>query len=63
VSSRSVKESISALIEGEDKQEPLSDQAIADELGKEGIKIARRTVAKYRVQLGINSQRYRKQMF
>ena len=63
VSARSVKESISALIDGEDRQEPLSDQAIADELGKEGIRIARRTVAKYRVQLGINSQRYRKQVF
>lgn len=63
VSARSVKESISALIAGEDKQEPLSDQAIADELGKEGIQIARRTVAKYRVQQGINSQRYRKQVF
>jgi RNA polymerase sigma-54 factor len=62
VSSRSVKESISALIEGEDKQEPLSDQAIADELGKEGIKIARRTVAKYRDQLGILPARMRKRV-
>ena len=63
VSARSVKESISALIEGEDKQDPLSDQAIVEELGKEGIRIARRTVAKYRTQLGINSRRYRKQVF
>ena len=63
VSARSVKESISALIEGEDKQNPLSDQAIVEELGKEGIRIARRTVAKYRAQLGINSQRYRRQVF
>ena len=63
VSARSVKESISALIDGEDKRNPLSDQAIVEELGKEGIKIARRTVAKYRTQLGINSQRYRKQVF
>ena len=63
VSARSVKESISALIEGEDKQNPLSDQNIVEELGKEGIRIARRTVAKYRAQLGINSQRYRRQVF
>jgi DNA-directed RNA polymerase specialized sigma54-like protein len=32
-------------------------------LAKDGLRIARRTVAKYRDQLGINSQRYRKQVF
>jgi RNA polymerase sigma-54 factor len=63
VSARSVKEKISVMIDGEDKARPLSDQAIADELAKDGLKIARRTVAKYRDQLGINSQRYRKEMF
>ena len=60
VSARSVKERISRLIEDEDKTKPLSDQEIADVLGKESLQIARRTVAKYRDQLGINSQRYRK---
>ena len=60
VSARSVKERISRLIEDEDKTKPLSDQEIADSLGKETLQIARRTVAKYRDQLGINSQRYRK---
>jgi RNA polymerase sigma-54 factor len=60
VSARSVKERISRLIEDEDKTKPLSDQEIADILGKETLQIARRTVAKYRDQLGINSQRYRK---
>ena len=63
VSARSVKERISVLIDGEDKGKPLSDQQIADILGKEGIQIARRTVAKYRDQLRINSQRYRKKVF
>lgn len=63
VSARSVKERISVLIEGEDKVKPLSDQEIADILAKDGLKIARRTVAKYRDQLGINSQRYRKKVF
>ena len=63
VSARSVKETISNLIDGEDKNKPLSDQEIADVLAKDGLKIARRTVAKYRDQLGINSQRYRKQAF
>jgi RNA polymerase sigma-54 factor len=60
VSTRNVKEHISRLIAGEDKANPLSDQKIADELGRKGLQIARRTVAKYRDQLGINSQRYRK---
>ena len=63
VSARSVKEKISVLIGGEDKNNPLSDQEIADVLAKDGLRIARRTVAKYRDQLGINSQRYRKQVF
>ncbi|MEE2659759.1 MAG: RNA polymerase factor sigma-54 [Candidatus Latescibacterota bacterium] len=63
VSARSVKEKISAMIEEEDKKKPLSDQEIAALLGRDGLQIARRTVAKYRVQLGINSQRYRKQVF
>jgi RNA polymerase sigma-54 factor len=63
VSARSVKETISNLIDGEDKKKPLSDQEIAAILGRDGLKIARRTVAKYRDQLGINSQRYRKDVF
>jgi len=64
VSARSVKEKISTLIEAEDPAEPLSDQEIADRLSKEeGLRIARRTVAKYRDQLGINAQRYRKKVF
>jgi RNA polymerase sigma-54 factor len=63
VSARSVKETISKLIDGEDKKKPLSDQEIAAILGRDGLKIARRTVAKYRDQLGINSQRYRKDVF
>ncbi len=61
VSAKTVKEKISKLIADEDSQNPLSDQKIADILKKqEGTNIARRTVAKYRDQLGINSARYRK---
>ena len=63
VSARSVKENISNMIDGENKDKPLSDQEIANVLAREGLRIARRTVAKYRVQLGINSQRFRKQVF
>jgi RNA polymerase sigma-54 factor len=61
VSAKTVKEKISKLIQDEDTQSPLSDQKIADILKqKEGTNIARRTVAKYRDQLGINPARYRK---
>ena len=63
VSARSVKQKIADLIEEEDKAQPMSDQKIADKLAGEGLQIARRTVAKYRDQLGINSQRYRKKAF
>ena len=60
VSARSVKEKIAKLIGGEDVQNPLSDQHISTILKKEGINIARRTVAKYRDQLNISSARLRK---
>jgi RNA polymerase sigma-54 factor len=63
VSARSVKERVAEMVEAEDKSNPLSDQEIADVLGEEGLRIARRTVTKYRDQLKINSQRYRKNAF
>ena len=62
VSARSVKEKISSMVADEDKAKPLSDQEIADRLGEDGLKIARRTVAKYREQLQLPSQRYRKEL-
>ena len=40
---------------------PLSDQEIANILKEEGIQLARRTVTKYREELGIKSARFRKQ--
>jgi RNA polymerase sigma-54 factor len=48
------------VIAGEDKKDPLSDDALADELKKRGFDIARRTVAKYRGQLNIPTGRLRK---
>jgi RNA polymerase sigma-54 factor len=56
-----VQQRIKALIESEPVGRPVSDQAIADRLQVEGIEIARRTVAKYREQLGLlpSSQRRR----
>ncbi len=60
ISAKSVKEKIAQLIGNEDVQDPLSDQHISTILKKEGIHIARRTVAKYRDQLNISSARLRK---
>ena len=53
---------VKSLIESEPAGRPISDQAVADRLGAEGIEIARRTVAKYRESLGIppTSQRRKK---
>ncbi|RRJ96446.1 RNA polymerase sigma-54 factor [Opitutaceae bacterium TAV4] len=53
VSNTSVKEMISDLIAGEDRSHPLSDEEIVKKLSGKGIKIARRTVAKYREELGL----------
>jgi RNA polymerase sigma-54 factor len=50
-----VKSTIKKLIQAEDRQAPLSDQKICDCLQEEGIRISRRTVAKYREELRIPS--------
>lgn len=55
VASEAVKHRIKALISGEDPASPLSDQQLVEILDKEGLTIARRTIAKYRTQLGILS--------
>ena len=56
----SVKARVEELINDEDKLQPLSDEQVAQSLAKEGIKLSRRTVAKYRQQLNIASARQRK---
>jgi len=61
VSSRSVKESIQQLVENEDPAKPYSDQAIVDILKEKGFRIARRTVAKYREELGILATNLRRE--
>ncbi|MBW8782271.1 MAG: RNA polymerase factor sigma-54 [Verrucomicrobia bacterium] len=53
VSNTSVKEMINELITIEDRSQPLSDQEIVVKLQEKGINIARRTVAKYREELGL----------
>lgn len=62
VSNLNVKEKIIGFIENENKNKPLSDQRICDLLISEGINISRRTVAKYREELGIRSSSGRKEI-
>jgi len=53
MSSLTVKEKIKRMVADEDAKHPLSDQAIAESLRRDGLQIARRTVAKYREELRI----------
>lgn len=63
LASEAVKSKIRLIIGGEDLKRPMSDQKIVQILKEGGIKIARRTVAKYREQMGILSSSKRKQLF
>jgi len=60
VSNKSVKEMISNMVANEDTAKPLSDQAIMEKLKADGIDVARRTVAKYRIVLKIPPSHMRK---
>jgi RNA polymerase sigma-54 factor len=55
VSARAIEAMIGKLVGGEDPRKPLSDQALAMEVNRQGIRVARRTVAKYRERLRIPS--------
>lgn len=61
VASLHVKEELRKMMEKEDKKHPLSDQQMADLFAKRGTKISRRTVAKYREELGFANCRERKE--
>ena len=63
LAAEAVKSKIQRLIDKEDAKHPLSDQKIVELLRDDTIDIARRTVAKYREQLGILSSSKRKQLF
>jgi RNA polymerase sigma-54 factor len=63
IASESVKQAIKIIIGGEDQKSPLSDQTIVEILAQDDIRIARRTVAKYREMLGILSSSKRKKYF
>ncbi|MES2176449.1 MAG: RNA polymerase factor sigma-54 [Gemmatimonadota bacterium] len=62
VSARGIKAQIEKLVSDENPKHPLTDQAIVNILKETGVQIARRTVAKYRDQLGVLSARMRKRV-
>jgi len=62
ISARGVKDKIRSLVADENTAKPLTDQAIVKLLMADGVKIARRTVAKYRDQLGVFPARMRKRV-
>jgi RNA polymerase sigma-54 factor len=62
ISTKVIKSRLQEIIDSEDKSDPLSDQAIAEMLAKEGYPIARRTVQKYREQLSIPVKRLRREI-
>lgn len=53
VAATSIKQRLREIVKEEDPAKPLSDQRLAEMLSDEGVKVARRTVAKYREELGI----------
>ncbi len=61
VSTNAAKAKLSEIVEAEDKQNPYSDEKLAQLLTEEGIPIARRTVVKYRKALNIPNMRHRKE--
>lgn len=61
LSTRKIKLALKEVIEHEDKRKPMSDESLAKEMKKRGYPVARRTIAKYREQLGISVARLRKE--
>lgn len=56
-----MKAMIQEIVDGENKKKPYSDQAISDQLSAKGIKLSRRTVNKYRTEMGIPDKSGRKE--
>ena len=61
-SQASVKNRIRELVNAEDPRSPLSDQSICDLLQEEGMDVSRRTVNKYRCELGIAPRSHRRRI-
>ena len=62
VSTRELKKALQECVDAEDKKKPLTDEQLVTEMEKRGYKVARRTIAKYRGQLGIPLARWRKEL-
>ncbi len=62
VSTRELKKALQECVDAENKKKPLTDEQLVEEMSKRGYKVARRTIAKYRGQLGIPLARWRKQL-
>ena len=62
ISTRELKKVLQECVDGEDKHKPLTDDQLVAEMEKRGYKVARRTIAKYRDQLGIAKARLRKEL-
>lgn len=62
VSTRELKKALQECVDAEDKKKPLTDEQLVVEMGKKGYNVARRTIAKYRGQLGIPLARWRKEL-
>ena len=62
VSTRELKKALLECVAGENKSKPLTDDELVDEMTNKGYKVARRTIAKYRDQLGIPKARLRKEL-
>ncbi|MEN0066297.1 MAG: RNA polymerase factor sigma-54 [Myxococcota bacterium] len=63
MAAEAIKSKIKTIMADENPKKPMSDQAIANALKADGIRVARRTVAKYREAMGILPSSKRKQMF
>jgi RNA polymerase sigma-54 factor len=62
VSTREIKSILKEAIEAEDKHKPLPDEKLCDILNEKGYPIARRTVAKYRENMGLPVARLRREV-
>ena len=62
VSTRELKKALQECVDAEDKKKPFTDEQLVSEMEKRGYNIARRTIAKYRGQLGIPLARWRKEL-
>tara|TARA_B100000700_G_C14970956_1_gene821356 strand:- start:261 stop:1613 length:1353 start_codon:yes stop_codon:yes gene_type:complete len=62
ISTKLIKQKLKEIIEKEDKRKPLTDDKLSILLGEEDYHIARRTVSKYREELGIETSKYRREL-